>query len=517
MQNTQQQNQISWLSAVRESKQIQALNRACASPWGLAVLGLLTLISYVFALELYFYALVCVYAVYICLFGEDLLTLAPLFLFCYIAPSAGNNPGKEETSVFYGSHGGIIILCFAALALSVLIFRIATDEDMGFKKLFTQKRCLWRGFIVIGIAYMLSGIGSAHYFEIAGKNFFFSILQFLSLFLLYFLFSATVKWEKVDKKYFAWMAIVLGLTVIGQVIHIYATQNVIVNNVIDGVVVGKKINRSNIYTGWGMYNNVGAIIAIAIPFTLYLAITHRHGYLLVCLGALMVAATVFTSSRGSMVGAILAFGISFVYACVKSKNRVSLIITMAAFISVGTVMILIFKKELTMLFSGVPDLFVVENLTKLDSFGSFLHLFNDSDRFSVYEEGLKVFVKNPVFGDSFYPSEFMPWDFSELEQLSNFFPPRWHNTIIQLLASCGAVGLCAYLFHRVETVRLFCKNPSLSKTFIAISLGVLLVMSLLDCHMFNIGPVFFYSLGLLFAEKAEPKEQTQEKSEEKTE
>lgn len=510
MQSTQQQNQISWLRAVRTSKPIQAFNRFCASPFGLAALGALTLLSYVFALELCFYAFVGVYVIYTCLFGEDLLAMVPLFLFCYIAPSAGNNPGKEETSIFYGSYGGIIILCLAAVVLAAVIFRIATDEEMGFKKLFTQERLLWRGFIAVGIAYMLSGIGSAHYFEIAGKNFFFAILQFLSLFLLYFLFSATIKWERVDGKYFAWMAIVFGLTVVGQTIHIYATQNVIADNIINGEVLGKKINRVNIYTGWGMYNNIGALIAIAIPFPLYLACTERHSSLFVCLSALMVVATIFTGSRGSMIGAVIAFGISYAFALVKSKNRKALIITVASLIGVAILLFFIFKKELATLFSEVPDLFKFDSLISDGGLGGFWELFNDSNRFSVYREGFKVFVKNPVFGDSFYPSEFVPWDFSELEQFSSFFPPRWHNTIVQLLASCGAVGLCAYLFHRVETVRLFCKEPSPMKTVIAISLGVLLLMSLLDCHMFNIGPVFFYSLGLLFAEKAGKGKETRE-------
>lgn len=504
---TYKQNRRSWIQTVRESNFIKAFNRLCVSPLGLAVLAALTLTSYIFQLELYFYGLVIAYVIYNCLFGEDFLPFVPLFVFCYISPSAGNNPGKAEESIFYGNYGGKLILCFAAIAVLALLFRIATDKDMGFKKLFLQKRSLWFGFVAIGIAYMLSGIGSEHYSEIALKNLFFAILQFLSLFFVYFLFSATIKWENVDKKYFAWMAIFLGLTVIGEVVHIYATHNVIVDNVINGVISGKKIERMRIYTGWGMYNNIGVMIAITLPFILYLAVTYRYGYFFIPLSVMFWVATAFTGSRGSMFGASATFIIAFILACIRAKNRGIFIPTVLLTIAIAVIVFLLFAEQISILFAGVPDLFQSDNLPKIESFWDLLHLFNDSNRFDTYKEGIKVFLNNRVFGDSFYPSDFAPWDFSELEKFSGFFPPRWHNTIIQLLASCGIVGISAYLLHRVQTILLFCIRPSVFKTFIAISLVGLLATSLLDCHMFNIGPAFFYSIALVFAEKVQIKKE----------
>ena len=41
----------------------------------------------------------------------------------------------------------------------------------------------------------------------------------------------------------------------------------------------------------------------------------------------------------------------------------------------------------------------------------------------------------------------------------------------------------------------------MEKSFIGLSILVLLLTSLLDCHFFNIGPVLFYSMALAFAEK----------------
>jgi O-antigen ligase len=92
------------------------------------------------------------------------------------------------------------------------------------------------------------------------------------------------------------------------------------------------------------------------------------------------------------------------------------------------------------------------------------------------------------------------WIWADLDSFVNVFPGRWHNTVVQLLASCGIVGLAAYLFHRVQTVRLFLQNRTVENVYIAISILALLGMSLLDCHFFNIGPAMIYSCMLAFAE-----------------
>jgi O-antigen ligase len=85
-------------------------------------------------------------------------------------------------------------------------------------------------------------------------------------------------------------------------------------------------------------------------------------------------------------------------------------------------------------------------------------------------------------------------------EFSAFFPSRWHNTIIQLLASCGVVGLLAYCYHRYQTIRLFVKKRTTVNVYIGIYIVTLLGMSLLDCHFFNVGPVLFYSIALAVME-----------------
>ena len=69
-----------------------------------------------------------------------------------------------------------------------------------------------------------------------------------------------------------------------------------------------------------------------------------------------------------------------------------------------------------------------------------------------------------------------------------------------MLASCGIVGMGAYLIHRLQTYRLILRNRSTEKTFIGLAVLALLICSLFDCHFFNVGPGLFYSMALAFAE-----------------
>ena len=134
---------------------------------------------------------------------------------------------------------------------------------------------------------------------------------------------------------------------------------------------------------------------------------------------------------------------------------------------------------------------------------SLVHFEEDGlSRIQIYEQGWNLFVSRPIFGTGFYSGKIFEWT-----QNSLIIPPRWHNTYIQLLASCGILGLLAYLFHRVQTVWLVLKKPTIEKLFLALGIVGLIGTSILDCHFFNVGPGFIYSVFLVFIERqAEMKE-----------
>ncbi|MBE5735455.1 MAG: O-antigen ligase family protein [Clostridiales bacterium] len=467
---------------IKNCKLVRSINNILSNQWGIMIMGATTALFHILALELVLYILVAITTLYIAIFSDDFLPLMPIFVFCYISPTAKNNPALSTDSVFYNG-SGICILIILIICIPALLIRIGLDKNMGYKKLFTQKRSLISGILILGIAYMISGIGSNSYGNIVLNNLLFSFLQFLSIFLLYFIFTATIDWSKTSKDYFAWLGIILGFVVTIELLNIYITSDVIQNG---------SIIRGKLYTGWGHYNNMGAIIAMSIPFAFYMCCKKKHNYIYLILGTLLLISLILSCSRGSIVGGLFIFAISFVYTFFKAEYKKNYRISSGVLVGVVIIFASIFHQELFTLFEKVPSI--------LNTSGDSLS-FNDSSRFVIYEEGFNAFLKYPIFGQSFYPTDFVPYDFSRLDSFSTLFPPRWHNTIIQILSSCGIVGMIAYSIHRLQTIKLFIKNRSFEKTFIGLSILVLLLTSLLDCHFFNIGPVLFYSMALAFAEK----------------
>ena len=458
-------------------QQLCALANKVGYSWVyIMVVAALSLIASVWAAELIVYTIFIVAAVLICLLCRDLLPIAPLVVFSYIAPSVANNPGKNPESIFYPENGGIYLLVLAAILLVVLVARLCLDQEIGFRKIFREKYSLRLGIFALGGAYLLSGIGVEGYSEMAAKNIFFAFLQFVSIALLYFVFAGSVKWEKAPRWYFPSIGVAVGYVLLLQLVNVYITRGVIV----DGV-----IQRVKIYTGWGMYNNVGGMLIMMLPFPFYFACRQKTGWLGVLTAMIFLLGVGMTSSRGSILTGSLVCILGCAVTMVYARNKRETFWVIAVTFCLVTV-------ALGLCWETVSKLLQVILEKKLET-----------SRNDIYAEGLQQFAKYPIFGGGFYPIDFVPWDFSVVGEFSDFFPPRWHNTVVQLLACCGVVGLGAYIFHCVQVAKVMFYNTSRLKAIIALSVVALMVSSMLDCHFFNIGPVLFYSMALAVAEKTE--------------
>lgn len=387
----------------------------------------------------------------------------------------------SDQGLFYGSTA-ICLGVTVSVGVLVLLLRITFDKSFGWRRMFTMKRTLAVGLLALGTSYLLSGIGHEQYLEYAKGNLLFALIQFASLFLLYFIFSCTVKWEKFDLDYFAWTGLIIGLVVAAEVCIIY---------IVNDVFVGGSILRERIYSGWGCYNNIGAMISLSIPFAFYFACTKKRSSLFFAVACLLLIAVFFSASRGSTLGAVIIFLISLGYTFFKCKNKKEFRISLLILVGIIAVCELVFHEQLSHAFEMIPGLSHVDNDQVV---------LDDSGRIEIYKNGIKIFLRHPIFGQSFYPIEYDLYSFSQLQQFKSFFPPRWHNTVVQMLTSCGLVGMIAYSYHRIDTIRLFWKKRTTINTFIFFYMITLLIMSLLDCHFFNVGPVLFYSTALAVAE-----------------
>lgn len=460
------------LDRLRNTKAVQGINRFMTTPVYIIGVLLLIMLSNDAAWELQVYTVLLAVGCYICLLGEDLLPLMPIVACCYISVSARNNPGLSDASVF-STHGWYIGVILAPFLLC-LFYRLCTDRQIGGKAFLKAKRRLLPGMVVLGIAYILGGLFSAAYPDTWKKSVLMGLLQFAAIAAPYYIFCGGVNWKNAPKDYFPWIGFATGGMLVLQILRIYFHRQVIV----DGVII-----RDRIYTGWGMYNNVGCMLAMMIPFAFYLASRYHKGWIGSVVGSVFLVGVFFTCSRGSILMGTAAYLLCIILLMLSAKNKKANSVTIALFGTVVALAVIFFHEELFRLFRSVLG-----------------RGFDPNNRDIIYGAGWKQFLQYPVFGGSFYPIDFVPYDFSIVEGFSSFMPPRWHNTVIQLLACTGVAGLLAYGYHRYQTVRVFLRDRTREKAFIACSIGVLLGCSLLDCHLFNIGPAIFYSVGLAFAE-----------------
>ena len=465
------------LLCARNWAPMQKIDRFFTTVPYIFLICLLTLLSNIFAVERIVYALFVLTGIYICLFARDLLGLIPIVICAYLAPSVGNNPGRNGQSAFSGA-SGVFLLCLGGALVIALIVRVITDR----KYFFGRKYKLLPGIVILGLAYLLSGLGSPAYPALALKNLFFAFLQFAAIALPYVLLSGGVRWEKARSDYFAWTGFSVGGMLILELAWIYLTGGVIVDGVID---------RDFIFTGWGIHNNLGAMLAMMIPFAFWLAAKYHKGWIGSVAGCVFLAGVFMTCSRSAILAGCAVFLICIAAMLTKASNRRGNGRALLILTAIVLLLVLIFRNQLLQLFDGL----ISKGL-------------DPSNRDDIYAAGLKQFVKYPIFGGSFYPIDFSPWDWSTESAFSNFFPPRWHNTVVQLLASCGVVGLLAYGVHRYQTVRLLIRNRCRQTVFLGCSILALLLTSFLDCHLFNIGPALFYAMALAVAENALGKKET---------
>lgn len=440
----------------------------------LLVLSVLTVLSNTLGLELYVYTACVVMGTLVILFGRDLLPIFPIFVFMYVSPSLANNPGLNEQSVFYVGNGLIYMLSLCAVAAVALCFRLAKDRSK--LKSHSARPKLLLGFLALGGAYMLSGIGYENYTPMTILH---GFVQILCLSGLYFLMTYTVDWATAPKDYFAWSAFLLAATLCAELLYCYTSG---------GAYSAGTIFRYKIITGWGNCHNMAGMTAIATTISCYLVYSKKHGWVFACICCLFMIITLLSWSRSTIVFGLPVAIAALLLAVLKSPHpqnkRISLIVV------------------LTVLSGALVSLAIclIANPSILSSiYGG--GITSDSGRLNIYKEGLKLFARNPIFGGGFYCSEDLDISF-ELASVSKFtfLPARWHNTVVQLLSTGGLVAIIAYALHRWQTVRMLFKQPSYEKTFIALGILVLLLTSMLDCHFFNLGPGLLYSVLLALAE-----------------
>ncbi len=436
-------------------------------------------VSELFALELPVYYIYLFFGVLCILFCEDTLGVLPIACCGYMTFSPQNNPGRfPDTTAFADPKVLLSLVIVLIIAGIVLLGRLVQCILLGRRG--TPR--LTTGFLALGVAYILAGAFSGYY---ALNTVFYGFVQILALAFFYFYFFFTVDWEKADKRYIFFIMTAVAAGLFAEIVGMYFQS---------GILTAEYPDRTMLYTGWGIYNNVGGMMAMCMPAPFYFSLkVRKNGWLFSLLACVYMLGVILTQSRSAIVcgGVIFCVAAAIVLFKTRGKERIINAALFGVFIAALTVAVILLRNNVSSLFTS---LFSID--------------MNDNGRFGIYKNCLKIFREYPIFGKGFYrtPGAVMTNDgemhfvFPDTASDLGFIPARAHNTIMQLLASGGIFALAAYLFHRVQTVILLFRNPTAEKTVISLCIAALLLASLLDCHFFNLGPGLLYGCLLVSAE-----------------
>ncbi len=488
-----------YFEKIRENKIVKKINDFIYTPWYMLSIAIIMAMANVFGLEFmsfYAYLLICLY---VALFAPDCFPLAPIVCCCYMLFSAGNNPAADYGQTIFDVPANKIQFIAIVVILGLTLLSRFLFEVLVVKRKTKGMPALTFGFIALGIAYLLSGIGTNGY---GGQELLFAFVEILSLCITYFYFYYTVDWGKRSKSDCVSLLIAIGVGLFLEIIGMYIQPEVI------QAIKEGKFHRGLLRSGWGVYNNVGGMMAMFMPVPFYFACVKKKGWLYILLASVFFMGVVLSQSRGAMLsgGMMYVIGCVFVAVYTPKKRRLGNMITLSVIASAIVIVAVVVLLN--------PENSIMSSIINAG--------IKDSGRFQIYEIGLKQFFDSPIFGKGFYAPiddagkyfdvlSGHQYGWEKLEGTNFFLPPRYHNTIVQLLACGGIVAMIAYLFHRVQTLLLCLKKPSAYKIFLGLAVSAHLLASLLDCHFFNLGPGLTYGFILLcmemFSVKREKKPQ----------
>lgn len=407
---------------------------------------------------------------------DDVTPVISNFLFICVFSSLKNTPfllaGGGSDYYFRPEILGQIIF-IAVLFISSAIYRfVLTCIKRQFKV-----TPMFTGMCALCAVLLLNGVFAKNY-DI--KNLVFGGLISVCLLSVYIIFKDSLKLTEKSFENIAFAFIALSALLIIELFVIYVTKK--------DIFINGKINRATIIFGWGVYNTYGLYIVMCIPAATYLAAKKKFGFGFTIYSLLILAATVLCCSRQAMLGAAVIYPLCIIIMLVKGKSRLANLIVVGAAAVAGIILACVFSKHIYSFIKEIMANIVVNGTL------------NGSGRWSIWQEALYYFESSPVFGAGFFV-KFEHWK----DTGNGILPHLCHNTVLQIMCSCGVLGIVVYAVHRVQTAVCFFKNVTPERTFIAIAVLGMLLLSLLDTHIFNILPTILYSFFMAVLDKSQKK------------
>lgn len=438
-----------------------------SSIWYPVAYAVLALVCSFTGMEIAFYALTVLAVAFTCIFSRDSKPLlTPVFMAVY-AVSWTHTPQPPYSSQFFYDGGvQIYLLCLGLFAAVCMVFRfIVFPQNRNFFK----ESKLRLGILLMTAAFLLNGVFFGGY---NFSNLPFGLLMALSFFAFYIFFYNTLHIDEGTGPFVGYLLVLTAGIIFVQLAKIL---------LFDGVFAEGSANPDLVIAGWGMKNNVGGMLAMFFPACFYAAYRcKRGGWAFYVLGFIFFGGVCLSQSRASaLVGGVILVAAAVYMSISKSPVRRFARIFNICIVLAAVVFVIVF-------WDAVRDLFAV----------FFERGFDDSGRFELWANGIRNFLRAPVFGVGFYEPLDEPYN------IENWvFPEMYHNIFIQLLASCGIFGLIAYVVHILQVTFAVRRDSTPESLFYIVILVTIFGLSLLDNHIFHVFPAMVYSVFLLLSER----------------
>jgi len=434
--------------------------------------GVFGLLSHVFGWEYFFFTVIALATVYICIFNKNSLRLIPLLFISFVSLSRVNNTYvyiRSFESFIQSTVELVYIIFLSVIFLSAVVYLFVfklVKEKSARESL--KKSNLLLGLLALAAAYLIGGLFSPSY-TLTSVGIALALAGTLVVTFVFFL--VTVEWNKDSFSFVCDCATVMAAVIAVQMGLLYVTDSVFRN------LVSNDPHRAKgmIWLGWAPSNLIAITIAIVLPLVLYRMCTAKYSLIYFAVALIAVIAMIYTFCRNTALFALPMFLAVSVFALVKAKDKGALRIAYGVTAGLGGVLILIFLPQIT----GSLNFFESRGL-------------GDSGRFELYRKAVDHFLTWPVFGVGFGHLT------GGAERIG---VSLYHNHLLQFLASMGIVGLVVYGFHRFQTVRLLIKKRDKVNIFIFISIGMVVLTGLLDNTLFNPMMLILYTVMLVMLEK----------------
>lgn len=470
---------------VENSKITQVIELALSSYYFPLVTAAVFVLSYYLGWEIVaiWYTCICGTAIMVCC--KDVTPVLCLFLFLNIMSSRQHCPVHEGSDFVTDPTYFVRPAILAQEIIGVvfwagsMIFRFVTGI---LSKRFKPNAVFW-GLVALSVALMLSGIFYTHYVAL---NFLYGLGLAGIILFAYVLMSGNLEiTEKTFTKVAYYFLILFAVASLELVVAYLTYDNLIVNG---------KVIRQLLFFGWGTYNQMGMTLILSIPAWFYLSCKFKYGVVFLIGGLFNVAMCFLSMSRQAM----LMSGVMFVVCCVwvliydRGRKRLINSAVIAGVIAVLAILLGVFHKDVGQFFSSVTHNF-----------------FTGSGRTKLWKQGLDNFLRKPLFGIGFYDPLALPNEAGYMgEGLAYSTPYMCHNTFIQLMSSCGLLGLVTYVVHRAQTIISFINRPTKDRAFIIFTVLSLMLTCLLDNHIFYFFPTAVYAVLIAYLSVTEKKKES---------